>query len=291
MSLPLNALRAFEASARHLSFTRAASELNVTQTAVAAQVRKLEAQLGTPLFRRLPRGLALTDEGDALLPMLTDAFGRIAAMLDRFQGGNYREPLTVGAVGTFAVGWLLPRLEAFEREHPVRRHAIADPQQPRRSRRRRAGLCDPLRRWRLARHPRRPAVRGAAVTGLRTRSREPPLDTGRSRPAARSCAPTVPTNGAAGSRPRAWATRRCRAGRCSTPRSHSPPLQPRALASRCCRCACSTPTSATARLVQPFRLGVGAGRYWLTRLQSRAASPAMLAFRTWLLQEAASSAD
>ena len=59
--LPLNALRAFEAAARHLSFTRAALELNVTQTAVSAQVRQLEDRLGTPLFRRLPRGLALTD--------------------------------------------------------------------------------------------------------------------------------------------------------------------------------------------------------------------------------------
>ena len=75
--LPLNALRAFEGAARHLSFTLAAAELNVTQAAVSQQVRGLEARLGVALFRRLPRGLALTDEGLALLPVLVDAFGRI----------------------------------------------------------------------------------------------------------------------------------------------------------------------------------------------------------------------
>lgn len=118
MHLPLNALRAFEASARHLSFTRAAMELNVTQAAVSAQVKNLEDRLGTPLFRRLPRGLALTDEGQAILPMLSDSFGRIEAVLGQFEGGRLREPLTVAAVGTFAVGWLLPRLESFHRDHP-----------------------------------------------------------------------------------------------------------------------------------------------------------------------------
>jgi LysR family transcriptional regulator of beta-lactamase len=118
MTLPLNALRAFEASARHLSFTRAAQELSVTQSAVAAQVKNLEARLGVPLFRRLPRGLTLTDEGQALLPMLTDSFARMAAVLDQFRDGRYREPLVVGAVGTFAVCWLLPRLPAFEQDHP-----------------------------------------------------------------------------------------------------------------------------------------------------------------------------
>ncbi|SAK48423.1 LysR family transcriptional regulator [Caballeronia temeraria] len=116
--LPLNALRAFEASARHLSFTRAALELNVTQAAVSQQVRALEARLGTPLFRRLPRGLSVTDEGRALLPVLSDAFGRIEAVLKQFEGGHFHEVLTVGVVGTFAVGWLMPRLKAFRETHP-----------------------------------------------------------------------------------------------------------------------------------------------------------------------------
>jgi LysR family transcriptional regulator of beta-lactamase len=116
--LPLNALRAFEAAARQLSFTRAGLELRVTQAAVSHQVKALEEILGVPLFRRLPRGLALTEEGEALLPVLTDAFRRIAGTLDRFEGGRLREVLTLGAVGTFVTGWLLPRLPDFRAQHP-----------------------------------------------------------------------------------------------------------------------------------------------------------------------------
>ncbi len=116
--LPLNALRAFEAAARHLSFTNAAIELCVTPAALSHQVKALEERLALPLFRRLPRGLALTDEGQALLPVLRDSFDRIADALGRFEGGMMREVLSVGAVGTFAVGWLLPRLEAFRQAHP-----------------------------------------------------------------------------------------------------------------------------------------------------------------------------
>lgn len=116
--LPLNALRAFEASARHLSFTRAAIELCVTQAAVSHQVKGLEARLGAALFRRLPRGLALTDEGLALLPSVRDSFDKLGDVLARFEGGRVLEVLSVGVVGTFAVGWLLPRLPAFRETHP-----------------------------------------------------------------------------------------------------------------------------------------------------------------------------
>src|SRR5690349_17035380 len=105
--LPLNALRAFEASARHLNFTRAAIELCVSQGAVSHQVAGLERRLGVPLFRRLPRGLALTDEGAALVPVLADAFDRVGATLDLYTGGRLREVLSVGVIGTFATGWLL----------------------------------------------------------------------------------------------------------------------------------------------------------------------------------------
>ncbi|UWE14980.1 LysR family transcriptional regulator [Herbaspirillum huttiense] len=118
MYLPLNALRAFEVSARHLSFTRAAEELSVTQTAVSMQVKNLEQRLGVALFRRLPRGLALTDEGLALLPVVAQSFGRIADVLAQFEDGRRREVLTVGVVGTFAVGWLMPRLREFQQQHP-----------------------------------------------------------------------------------------------------------------------------------------------------------------------------
>jgi LysR family transcriptional regulator of beta-lactamase len=116
--LPLNALRAFESSARHLSFTRAAQELNVTQAAVSQQVRMLEDRLGCVLFKRLPRGLGITDEGRALLPVLSDAFNRIETVLKQFEGGHFHEVLTIGVVGTFAIGWLMPRLKRFRQTHP-----------------------------------------------------------------------------------------------------------------------------------------------------------------------------
>lgn len=116
--LPLNALRAFEASARHGNFTRAAIELCVSQAALSHQIKGLEARLGVTLFRRLPRGVTLTDEGAALAPVLSQAFDNIGNTLDRFQGGRYRSVLTVGVVATFAVGWLLPRLAAFHTAHP-----------------------------------------------------------------------------------------------------------------------------------------------------------------------------
>lgn len=111
--LPLNALRAFEAAARHLNFTRAGIELCVSQGAVSHQVALLEQQLGVPLFRRLPRGLALTDEGQALVPVVADAFDRVGATLDRYADGRLRDVLTVGVVGTFATGWLMRRLDRF----------------------------------------------------------------------------------------------------------------------------------------------------------------------------------
>lgn len=111
--LPLNPLRAFEAAARHLSFTRAAIELNVTHAAVSQQVRALEEQLGCVLFTRVSRGLVLTHEGEGLLPVLNEAFDRIADTLECFSHGQFRERVKVGAVGTFAAGWLLPRLAGF----------------------------------------------------------------------------------------------------------------------------------------------------------------------------------
>jgi LysR family transcriptional regulator, regulator of gene expression of beta-lactamase len=117
-NIPLNALRAFEAAARHLSFTRAGLELCVTQAAISHQVKSLEENLEVQLFRRLPRGLALTDEGLALMPVLEESFRRISAALDQFEGGRFCEALSLGVVGTFAAGWLLPRLQDFRDAHP-----------------------------------------------------------------------------------------------------------------------------------------------------------------------------
>ncbi len=116
--LPLKALRAFEAAARHQNFTRAALELCVSQAALSHQIRALEERLGVVLFHRLPRGVALTDEGAGLYPVLNEAFDRIAVSLDRFVGGRFREVLNVGVVGTFATGWLLPRLDDFSTRFP-----------------------------------------------------------------------------------------------------------------------------------------------------------------------------
>jgi LysR family transcriptional regulator, regulator of gene expression of beta-lactamase len=118
-TIPLNALRAFESAARHLSFTRAADELCVTQTAISHHVKGLEQRLGVALFRRSNRGLTLTDEGLALTPTLIEAFDAIDRLIGQFESGGVREVLTVGAVGTFVVGALLERLPVFRAAHPL----------------------------------------------------------------------------------------------------------------------------------------------------------------------------
>lgn len=117
-NLSLNTLRAFDAAARHLNFTRAADELCVTQAAVSHQVKALEDHIGRPLFRRTARGLVLTDEGVALAPTVAESFARIERQLDACKAGGPMEVLTVGVVGTFAVGFLLERLVRFRAEYP-----------------------------------------------------------------------------------------------------------------------------------------------------------------------------
>lgn len=117
-NLPLNALRAFEVAARQGSFTQAAIELRVSQAAVSHQVNGLEDLLGIQLFTRTPKGLQLTDEAQALFPVVTESLDRIGDVLDRFLDGRYRETLHLGVVTTFAVGWLLPRLDQFRLDHP-----------------------------------------------------------------------------------------------------------------------------------------------------------------------------
>lgn len=116
--LPLNALRAFDAAARHLSFTRAAEELCVTQAALSHHIKALEELLGFALFQRLPRGVELTDEGAALAPALHDSFDQISQSLGVFASGKRREVITIGVVSSFATGWLLPRLRGLSIAHP-----------------------------------------------------------------------------------------------------------------------------------------------------------------------------
>jgi len=117
--IPLNALRAFEASARHLNFTRAGMELFVSQAAVSQQVRLLEERLGVVLFKRLSRGLEMTDEARLLFSNISEEFHRIEKAYRQFEGGKVREALTISCVGTFALGWLLPKIEDFQQRHPA----------------------------------------------------------------------------------------------------------------------------------------------------------------------------
>lgn len=117
-SLPsLNALRAFEAAARHCSFAKAAEELCVTPTAISHQIKALEDQLGFLLFDRLGNGLALTSKGEAYLPPLKQAFDVIASATRDIFESNHREPLIIGALPNFAMRWLIPRLPAFHEKH------------------------------------------------------------------------------------------------------------------------------------------------------------------------------
>ncbi|MDP6788489.1 MAG: transcriptional regulator GcvA [Rhodospirillales bacterium] len=110
---PLNALRVFEAAARHLSFTRAARELNVTQAAVSHQIKGLEAHLGLKLFRRLSRTLLLTDQGQAYFPPVRDALAALAQATKRLEAQDAGGTITVSTLTSFAANWLVPRLRRF----------------------------------------------------------------------------------------------------------------------------------------------------------------------------------
>ncbi len=115
---PLNALRAFEAAARHLSFSAAAAELHVTPAAISHQIKALEDDLGAKLFRRLNREVRLTDAGQACLPGLRDGFSRIAEAVSLVRRRDTSGILTVTASPGLAAKWLLPRLEKFRAQHP-----------------------------------------------------------------------------------------------------------------------------------------------------------------------------
>lgn len=284
MYLPLNALRAFEVSARHLSFTRAAEELSVTQTAVSMQVKNLEQRLGVALFRRLPRGLALTDEGLALLPVVAQSFGRIADVLAQFEDGRRREVLTVGVVGTFAVGWLMPRLREFQQQHPFvdlrlltnnNRVDLAG-----------EGLDYAIRfgdgAWhgteaeRLFEAPLAPMCAPEIAARLRTPSdlvAETLLRSYRSdewhRWFAAAAAPCPPLRGFVFDSSLALAE--------AAAQEAGVALLPVMMFERELR---------QGRLVCPFEQRIVLGAYWLTRLKSRPQTAAMAAFRTWLKVQA-----
>lgn len=115
---PLNWFRAFEAAARHLSFTAAAEEIGMTQSAVSQQIRSLELRLGVPLFERKPRGLALTDHGRRLLPQVDAALDTLSAATGAFFPDQPKKLLTV-SVSISVLQWLIaPRLPTFRSAHP-----------------------------------------------------------------------------------------------------------------------------------------------------------------------------
>ncbi|OYX44589.1 MAG: hypothetical protein B7Z02_04590 [Rhodobacterales bacterium 32-67-9] len=115
---PLSALRAFEATAQHSSFSAAARSLNVTHAAVAQQVRALETHLGVALVHRDGRALAFTAEGEGLAAAVSEGFGAIQSALERLREDHEDRPVTITLTPTFATNWLMPRLGQFWAKHP-----------------------------------------------------------------------------------------------------------------------------------------------------------------------------
>eukprot|EP00913_Durusdinium_trenchii_P021358 g20071.t1 len=273
------------AAARHLSFTRAAIELNVTQAAVSHQVKLLEERLGATLFRRLPRGLMITEEGLALLPALKESFDRMADLLERFEAGQVRQVLKIGAVGTFAVGWLMPRLAEFSQ-----RHAFVD--------------------LRLSTNNNRVDI---AAEGLDYTIRfgngawhDIEAEELFSAPLSPLCVPAIAAELASPQdvaqrvllrsyRSDEW-LRWFAAARVEAPPIRGPVFDSSVLMVEAALQGAGValaPPLMFSRLIregalqQPFSVSVVQGSYWLTRLKSRAATPAMEAFRGWLAGEAA----
>lgn len=115
---PLNALRVFEAAARHLSFKEAAVELHITQAAVSHQVKSLEEYLGVQLFRRTARGVQLTDAARACLPKLREGFDALAGAVEMIRERGDEAQLVITAPPVFTARWLMPRLADFSKREP-----------------------------------------------------------------------------------------------------------------------------------------------------------------------------
>lgn len=118
-SLPsLKALKAFESAGRHLSFTKAAAELNVTPAAISHQIKGLEELLAVPLFRRLTRALRLTDAGQTALPTISQGFDNLIQGVEQMRAHSESGVLTISVSPSFGAMWLVPRLERFRSRHP-----------------------------------------------------------------------------------------------------------------------------------------------------------------------------
>lgn len=115
---PLNSLRVFEAAARHLSFTRAAEELFVTQAAVSHQIKALEEFLGLKLFRRRNRSLLLTEEGQSYFLDIKEIFSSLSEATDKVLERSAKGALTISLPPSFAIQWLVPRLSDFNNQEP-----------------------------------------------------------------------------------------------------------------------------------------------------------------------------
>jgi LysR family glycine cleavage system transcriptional activator len=115
---PLKSLQAFESAGRHLSFSAAASELNVTPGAISQQIRLLEEFLELKLFRRLNRAIALTDDGQLFLPMIASGFEQLHEAVDLLRQRRSQGPLTITSAPSFVSKWLIPRLAGFKALHP-----------------------------------------------------------------------------------------------------------------------------------------------------------------------------
>lgn len=281
MAVSLNALKAFESAARHLSFTLAAEELSVTPAAISHQVKSLEERLGVRLFRRTSKGLLITDEGLALVPTLSDTFARLGRMLEQFERGHRREVLTVSVVGTFAVGWLLPRLEDFEQLYPfvdlrlLTNNNRVDVAGERLDFAIRFGdgAWHGMQAEHLMDAPLSPMCSPTLAERLQT-----PQDL-RSVPLLRSY------------RSQDWAAWFDAAGVAPMP-ARGPMFDASALMAQAAidgYGVALVPARMferdrdSGRLVQPFPVAVNTGAYWLTALKSRPATPAMEAFKRWLL--------
>lgn len=128
--LPLNALRVFDAAARHLSFTKAADELAVTPAAVGQQIRALEDMLGVVLFRRLTRNLELTPEAERALPALRSGFLALEESVRELQSWQGSRTLTIAAPADVATHWLMPRLAEYRRSRPELALAVVAGREP-----------------------------------------------------------------------------------------------------------------------------------------------------------------
>ena len=247
-------------------------------------MKGLEERLGAALFHRLPRGLALTDEGQALLPELRGSFDRIALLLERFDPGGGREVVTLGAVGSFALEWLLPRLADFEAKHPEidlrlstnnNRVDIAE-----------EGLDFALRFGDGAWHgTEADKLFGAALTPLcapevAARLKEPADLAGETLLRSYRVGDWPAWFDAAGLEPLPLrgpvfdsSALMVEAAR----RGHGVALAPARLFER---------AIVAGEIAQPFAIKAGGDSYWLTRLKSRPLNAAMTAFRDWLMVEA-----